>query len=132
MLTASRHDRSLGELFGDLSRDTAVLVRMEVDLVKAEMTAKVNRLARHAVSVAIGGAVLYAGVLALVAAAVVVLEAVGLNWWASALIVGIVVSLTGYLLVQRGLAALRRASLAPAETVETMKENAAWVKGQRT
>ena len=96
------------------------------------MTAKASRFARHASYIAIGGAVLYAGVLALVAAAVIILEAAGLTWWASALIVGIVVALAGYLFVQRGLSALQRDNLAPTETIETLKENAAWAKGQRT
>jgi hypothetical protein len=125
-------DKSLGELFADLSRETATLVRKEVELARTEMTAKASRFTRHASYIAIGGAVLYAGVLALVAAAVIVLEAVGLTWWASALIVGIVVALAGYLFVQRGLSALQRDNLAPTETIETMKENAAWAKGQRT
>ena len=126
------NEKSLGELFADLSRDTAALVRKEVELARTEMSAKASRFTRHAASIAVGGAVLYAGVLALVAAAVIILEGVGLTWWASALIVGIVVALVGYLFVQRGLSALQRDSLAPTETIETMKENAAWAKGQRT
>ncbi len=32
------HDRSLGELFGDLSRETSTLVRQEVTLAKTELT----------------------------------------------------------------------------------------------
>jgi len=126
------NEKSLGELFADLSRDTAALVRKEVELARTEMSTKASRFTRHAAYIAVGGAVLYAGVLALVAAAVIILEAVGLTWWASALIVGIVVALVGYLFVQRGLSALQRDSLAPTETIETMKENAAWAKGQRT
>jgi len=126
------NDKSLGELFADLSRETATLVRKEVELARTEMTTKASRFTRHAAYIAVGGAVLYAGVLVLVAAAVIVLEVVGLTWWASALIVGIVVALAGYLFVQRGLSALQRDNLAPTETIETIKENAAWAKGQRT
>jgi hypothetical protein len=129
---AAPNDKSLGELFADLSRETATLVRKEVELARTEMTAKANRFTRHAAYIAVGGAVLYAGVLVLMAAAVIVLQTIGLTWWAAALIVGIVVALAGYLFVQRGLSALQRDSLAPTETIETMKENAAWAKGQRT
>jgi hypothetical protein len=103
-----------------------------MELARTEMTAKAARLGRHAAYIAIGGAVAYAGALAIVAAIVIVLQAVGLAWWAAALIVGIAVALTGYLLIQRGMSALQRDSLAPTETIETLKENAAWAKGQRT
>ena len=127
-----RDDRSLGELFAELSRDATTLIRKEFELAKAEMSANLARLGRHAAYIAVGGALAYAGLLTIVAALVVILQAVGLTWWASTLIVGIVVLLVGYLLVQRGLSALQRDRLTPTETSETLKENAAWAKGQRT
>jgi hypothetical protein len=127
-----KDDKSLGELFSELSRDTAELVRKEVQLARTEMTARASKVGRHVIFIAIGGFIAYAGLLALVAALVIVLEAVGLTWWASALIVGIVVALAGYLFVQRGISGLQRDSLTPTETIETLKENAAWAKGQRT
>jgi len=127
-----KEEKSLGELFGELSRDTAELVRKEVQLARTEMTAKASRMGRHVAYIAIGGFIVYAGVLALVAALVIILQAVGLTWWASALIVGIVVALAGYLVVQRGVSGLQRTNLTPTETIETLKENAAWAKGQRT
>ena len=126
-----KDDKSLGELFSELSRDTAELVRKEVELARTELTARASRVGRHVVYIAIGGFA-YAGVLALVAALVIVLEVAGLTWWASTLIVGIVVALAGYMFVQRGISGLQRDSLTPTETIETLKENAAWAKGQRT
>jgi hypothetical protein len=127
-----RDDRSLGELFAELSRDATTLIRKEFELAKAETSANLARLGRHAAYIAVGGALAYAGLLTIVAALVVILQVVGLTWWASTLIVGIVVLLVGYLLVQRGLSALQRDRLTPTETIETLKENAAWAKGQRT
>lgn len=127
-----RDDRSLGELFAELSRDATTLIRKEFELAKAETFANLARLGRHATYIAVGGALAYAGLLTIVAALVVILQAVGLTWWASTLIVGIVVLLVGYLLVQRGLSALQRDRLTPTETIETLKENAAWARGQRT
>lgn len=127
-----RDDRSLGELFAELSRDATALIRKEFELAKAEMSANAARIGRHAAYIAIGGALAYGGLLTVIAALVVILHAVGLTWWASTLIVGIVVLLVGYLLVQRGLSALQRDRLTPTETIETLKENAAWARGQRT
>jgi uncharacterized membrane protein len=129
---AEKDDRTLGELFAELSRDTATLVRKEVELARVEMTTKAARVGRHVAYIAVGGAVAYAGVLVLAAALVMLLELAGLTWWASALIVGIGIALIGYLFVQRGISALQKDNLAPTETIATMKENAAWAKGQRT
>jgi hypothetical protein len=128
----ARDDRSLGDLFAELSRDASMLIRKEFELAKTEMSANASRLGRHAAYIAVGGAIAYAGLLTIVAALVVILNVLGLTWWASTLIVGIVVLLAGYLLAQRGLSALQRDRLAPTETIETMKENAAWARGQRT
>ncbi len=127
-----RDDRSLGDLFAELSRDATTLIRKEFELAKAEMSANFARLGRHAAYIAVGGALAYVGLLTIVAAVVVILQVLGLTWWASTLIVGIVVLLVGYLLVQRGLSALQRDRLTPTETIETLKENAAWARGQRT
>lgn len=123
-------DRSLGELLSDLSRETATLIRQEATLARTELTHSVARLGRHAALIVGGGAIAHAGLLAIVAALVLALVRLGLTPWAAALVGGIAVMAVGYLLVQRGLSALRNDQLTPAQTVETMKENAAWAKNQ--
>ena len=50
--------------------------------------------------------------------------------WASALLVGVVVAVVGYLLVRRGLEALKREDFTPRETIETLKEDQQWAKDQ--
>jgi hypothetical protein len=123
-------NRSVGELLAELSRETATLIRQEVALARSELTHSLSRLGRHATLIVSGGAIAYAGLLAIVAALVLALIRLGITPWAAALIGGIAVLTLGCLLVQRGLAALRRDQLTPAQTVETMKENAAWAKNQ--
>jgi hypothetical protein len=123
-------ERSLGELFGDLARDTGTLVRQEVELAKTEMTQKASRAARDIGMLAAGGLVAYAGFLGILAAIVLGLVAAGLDAWLAALLVGAVVAAVGALLVQRGLSALKREELAPRQTVETLKEDAQWAKDQ--
>jgi hypothetical protein len=123
-------NRSLGELLSDLSRETATLIRQEVTLARSELTYSVARVGRHAALIIGGGAIAYAGVLAIVAALVLALIRLGITPWAAALVGGIAVLTLGYLLAQRGLTALRRDQLTPAQTVETMRENAAWAKNQ--
>jgi len=128
-IRTSRDERSLGELFGDLSRDVSTLVRQEISLAKTEMTDKASRFGKNAAMLAVGGVILYAGLLALIAAAIIGL-ANALAWWLSALIVGIVVFVIGGLLILRGLKALQHAELVPTQTLETLKEDAQWAKNQ--
>jgi hypothetical protein len=127
-----RDDRSLGELFGDLARDMGILVRQEVNLATTELTFKATRVGRELAVLAVGGLVAYAGLLALVATAVIALAAAGLPWWLAALIVGVIVAAVGALLVQRGVAALKRVDLAPRQTIQTLQEDTQWAKDQMT
>lgn len=123
-------DRSLGDLFAELIRETTTLIRQEIALAKTEMTHKASRVGRDIASLAVGGAIAYAGFLVILAGVVFLLAQLGLPLWVAALLVGAVVAIVGYVLVQRGLAALKREDLAPRQTIETLKEDTQWVKEQ--
>ena len=127
----SRDDRSLGELFSELAQETSTLVRQEVNLAKTEMSHKASRAGRHIGVLAAGGAVAYAGLLAILAGVIVLLDNV-MPLWASALSVGVVVAVVGYLLARRAIDALKREDFAPRETVQTLKEDQQWAKDQTT
>jgi uncharacterized membrane-anchored protein len=128
---SSGHDeRPLGELFGDLAREVTTLMRQEWLLARTEMSEKATRVGKDLGFLALGGAILYAGFLALVAAAIIGLATAGLAWWLAALIVSVVVGGAGAFLVQRGLTALRREDLTPRQTVRTLREDAEWIKEQ--
>jgi hypothetical protein len=126
----ARDERSLGELFGDLTRELSTLVRQEAELARTEIGQKVSRVGRDVGMLAAGVGVAYAGLLALVATIIILLAKAGLDWWASTLLVGVVVAGTGGYLVQRGLQALKHEDLAPRQTVETIKEDAQWARRQ--
>ena len=129
MQGGGRDDRSLGELFAELAQETSTLVRQEMNLAKTEMSQKASRAGKHVGALAAGGAVAYAGLLAILAGLIVLLDEV-MPLWLSAFLVGVVVALVGYLLVRRGLDALKREDLAPRETIETLKEDKEWAKDQ--
>jgi drug/metabolite transporter (DMT)-like permease len=128
---AGLDNRSLGELFSELSRETGTLVRKEVELATTEMTANLKAASVHAGTVAAGGALAHAGLLVLIASLVIGLTQLGVTPWLSALIVGLLTIGAGYLLVNRGLANLRRTNVAPTKAIETMKETARWTTGQK-
>lgn len=127
---ASDDERSLGELFADLSRETSELVREEVALAKTEITHKASEVGKDMGFLAVGGAVVYAGFLAIIAAIIVGLGQLGMTWWLSAGIVGIVVAAIGAFLVWKGMESLKRTNLAPTKTLDTLKEDATWAKEQ--
>ncbi len=125
-----RDDRSLGELFAELTRELTALVRQEAALARTELTEKATTAGKNVGVLAAGGAVAYAGFLALLAALIIGLGQLGVPWWLSALIVGLVVAGIGYALVQKGLKALKQLNLAPQQTIETLKEDKEWAKEQ--
>lgn len=127
---SGKEDRSLGELFSELSRETSTLVRQEVDLAKTELTHKAAEIGKDVGFLAAGALVAYAGFLTLVAMLVIALAQLGVTWWLSALIVGVVVLAVGGALVRTGLAAIRTEGMAPKQTIETLQEDAQWAKNQ--
>ena len=122
-------ERPLGELFSDLVNETTTLVRNEVALAKVEMTQKVTKVGGNVGSLVIGGAIGYAALLALCAAAILLLD-LAMPAWLAALIVGVVVAVVAWILVSKALTALRNMELKPQESVESLKEDAQWIKEQ--
>jgi drug/metabolite transporter (DMT)-like permease len=127
---APRDERSLGELMAELSRETGLLVRKEVELATTEMTAKARVAGMHVATTALGGALAHAGVLVLLAALVIGLAQLGVTPWLSAAIVGLATIAIGYGLVNKGMAALRGTSVAPTQAIQTLKEDATWTRRQ--
>ena len=125
-----KDDRSLGELFAELSRETGQLVRKEVELATTEMTAKAKKAGAAAGVAAAGGALVHAGLLIMLAAVVIALTQLGISPWLSAVIVAVVTMIAGYLLVNKGLEQMRRTGVTPTQTIETLKETATWTTRQ--
>jgi MFS family permease len=126
-----RNERSLGELFAELSREINTLLHQEVQLVKAEVSQKASKTGRNIAILALGGAIAYAAFLALLAALIMGLSEFVAGWLA-ALLVAIVIGLVGYLLIQKGISELRRVNAMPQRTIESLKEDAEWVRQEVT
>ncbi len=119
-----RSERSVGELFGQLSQDLGLLVRQEAQLAKTELQTKISRLTTDLVSLATGGIVTLLGALALTAAVILLLvDPVGLDPWLAALLVGVVLGVAGYVMLQKGLRDLKGIDPTPRRTVESLKED---------
>jgi hypothetical protein len=128
-----RQERSVGELFGQLTQDLALLVRQEAQLAKTEIQAKVSRATGNLVSLATGGIVALLGAFALTAALILLLvDPVGLDPWLAALLVGVVLAGVGYFMLQGGLRDLKQIDPAPRRTVESIKEDIQVAKEARS
>lgn len=121
-------DKSLGTLFSDLTRDMVDLVRQEIALARAEMTSKIAGIQAALISVAIGAAILLAGLFILLLAVVRGLEMIlppEVAPWLSPLIVGLFIVGAGYVLLKGGTAKLSADKLVPHRTIESLKQDKA-------
>lgn len=131
-MTGYRQERSVAELFGQLSQDVGLLVRQEAQLAKTEVQEKLTRATGNLISLAAGGLVALVGGLALTAAIILLLvDPVGLDPWLAAALVGVLLAVVGSVMLRRGLQELKRLDPTPRRTVETIKEDIQWAKEQR-
>jgi Putative Actinobacterial Holin-X, holin superfamily III len=126
-----RMDRSIGELFADLSQQTSELIRQEMRLAKAELSDKLSDVGKHAMMI---GAALVLGLTAVgaVAAAItLLLVEIGVEPWLAAVITAAALGVTAYMLAQSAMSALRKKSITPVETIDSIKETTQWLKNAR-
>jgi uncharacterized membrane protein YqjE len=123
-----RMDRSLGELFSDLSQQTAELIRQEMRLAKAELSEKAADVGRHAMMIGVGIAFALAAVVALAGAVALLLVQFGVVPWVAALLAAVAMGAVAFLLAQSGISALKQKSIAPVETMHSLKETTQWLK----
>jgi Putative Actinobacterial Holin-X, holin superfamily III len=129
-MQAHEESRGIGELLGDLGRQVSTLVRREIDLARVEITSSIGHLGKGAATAGIGGAIVYAGVLVLLASIVLGLIEAGLDGWLAALIVAVAALAIGGFVTWLGTRQIREVNLAPAQTAETVRENVEFVKEQ--
>ena len=125
----ARDERSLGELFTELAKDTSTLVRQEVALAQTEMTHKAVKAGKNIGFLVVGGAVAYAAALAVIAGVIIALGLV-IQTWVAAILVGLVIGIAAYFMINSAITGLRRMDPVPHRTVETIKEDAKWLKNQ--
>ena len=129
----SYEGRPLIGLISDLWRETSRLIHAEVELATVEISEKVSEVRTGLISIAVGGAILFAGVLVLLFAAVAgvykLLEAQTEHaLWAAPAIVGAAVVIAGAIAIAKGRSELKAANLAPERTLRSLQRDAQMVK----
>ena len=123
-------DESVGELVSQLTTDLGELTRQELALAKAELQAEAKKAGKGAGM--LGGAAFAGWMVALFVSLTVMWaldEAMDLIW--AALIVAAIWAVVAAVLAMTGLKELREVSPKPDLTVETLKEDAKWLKTRK-
>jgi Putative Actinobacterial Holin-X, holin superfamily III len=124
----SQHEAQVREresaigLLRRLVDEFSLLFRKEIALAKAEAVQSFSHLKAAAISMASGGAVLFAGLLVLLAAAVLGLSHVVADWLA-ALIVGGLVSIVGFVMINAGKNKFDSSALKPERTQRALQRD---------
>ena len=118
---------SVGELIGNISNDLSTLFRQEVALAKAEVKAEASKAGKAAGMLGAAG---FAGYLTVVLLSFALVFALGnvmdLGW--AALIVAVIWAIVGAVLYANGRKKLKDVDPVPHRTVDTIKEDAEWLK----
>jgi len=125
--TQDPREKSVGELFKELSSETSTLIRQEMALARAELTETGKRAGVGAGM--LGGAGV-AGLLtlgALTAFLIAVLDT-AMDTWLAALIVTVLWGAVAAVLALQGRNKLKEATPPAPQTVETVKEDVRWAK----
>ena len=118
---------SIGELIGNISSDLSELFRKEVELAKAEIKIEAGKAGKAAGMLGGAGFAGYLAIVLLSFAAVFGLANVMDAGWA-ALIIAVVWGIVGAVLYLNGKKKLQTVDPMPRRTVDTLKEDAQWLK----
>lgn len=130
MEIASPIKASVLGLIRALTGDTKTFIRQEIQLAKTELSEKISKLGKNAVSLAIGGFVAYAGLIVLLLGlgcliawllekadlAPLLATFVGLGG------MGLLVVVVGCVLLFKGVRAISAESLSPQRTIQTLQD----------
>jgi uncharacterized membrane protein YqjE len=124
------NNQSIGEILSEVVSDVTRLFRQEVELAKAELRQEAGKAGRAGGMLAAAGvAGLLTAVMVSLALAALLAEAMHPAW--AALIIGVLWALAGAGLYRSGIARMRTVSPIPHQTVESVKEDAEWLRNRK-
>jgi uncharacterized membrane protein YqjE len=131
MATRVDEDRSVGQLLGDVTRELQALLRKEFELAKAETKEELQKATAAGKGFGIAALMGYLALVMLSFAAAWALTAIMPTGWAF-FAVGIVFAVMAAFMALRGRRELQKFHPVPDETVETLKEDAQWLKARKS
>jgi uncharacterized membrane protein YqjE len=125
--TGDSRDRPIGELVKELSSQTSLLVRQEIELARAELQQK-GKLAGKGAGMLGGAAIAALLALGALTAGLIALLDREMATWVAGLIVMALWAVVALVLAKAGQKSLKKASPPAPQTVETVKEDIQWAK----
>lgn len=113
---------TIRKLLRHLLDQLSMLFRQELSLARAELSQSLTSLRAGAVSVALAGALLFAGLLLLLFAAVLAFALI-VPAWLAAVLVGVIVLLIGASLLGLGVSRFRATSIQPKLSGESLRKD---------
>jgi membrane protein implicated in regulation of membrane protease activity len=127
---AAHSERSLIDLFRELSQQAYTLIRQEVALAKTEVNERASAMMTDAIWIGAGALLINLAFGTGVAAIVLALGAAGMPLPTAAALVAVVLLAIGGFVVQSRVSAIRRRRVLPTRAVEEIKETGQWLKDQ--
>jgi len=124
-------DRTLGELFSEMTSDMSTLIRKEIELAKVETKEEMSKVGK-ASGMLVGGVVAAHMALLILSFALAWLLDEVMPTPLAFFIVGVIYVIVAAVLVSSGRKKLRQVNLKPEQTVQTLKEDVEWAKAQRS
>lgn len=123
MTTNPGRERTVGELMSDLAHESADLVQKEIELAKLEAFQKMGEVKVGLGSMALGGPIVFAGLIILLQAAVLALDRTLQNPMLSSAIVGGAAVLVGLIALLVGRSRMRAANLKPDRSIASLRRD---------
>jgi F0F1-type ATP synthase assembly protein I len=124
-------ERSLGELFADMTGEVSTLMRKEVELAKVELKEEVGRAGKAGGTLGAGAVAGYFALLFASLALGWLLDQV-MNTALAFFIVAVLYGIAAAILISQGRQKLKQVDPVPRQTVETLKEDVEWAKAQKS
>jgi len=126
---AESRGRNAAEVLKDIVENVQEIIRAEVRLAKAETREEAAK-AWRAARLLLMGAVLGFFALGFVLTTVALLLALAMPAWVAAGLTALAVGITAVSLIAAGRKRLKTVNTKPEKTIESVKENVEWMKGQ--
>jgi predicted lipid-binding transport protein (Tim44 family) len=121
-------ERPIGELLKQLSQETTSLVKMELDLAKAEVAQKGQQAGKGVGMFGGAGVMGFLALGALTAFFIMLLDGAVANWLAALIVAVVYGAIAGVLALQGKSKVQEAAPPVPEQAVETVKEDVQWAK----
>ena len=132
--SAQGDERSLGEIVGDISHDLTTLVKQELELAKTELKEEAGKAGKAGKGAGLLGGAGVSGLLALIflSGALAYLLDSWIPRELAFLVVGLVWAVIGAVLALSGRKAIQSMNPQLPETQQTLKEDVAWARAQKS